>query len=327
MEREQAITQDELDTLLASIEVAERRQRANVKTATAALHDFRYANKLSPDHMRVMHGRLQALASVLNRTLGMYLNNTVEFRVHSIDIASHEQYIRNLPARPILGVVSYGRGLPQGLWEISGPLAYAALDCMLGGPGNGGEGTEVEPTPLERGVLTRLFQEILSSWTELWDRLQALQPRVEGVVCSATAVDPGPIDERLFFVVLEVTLGHTRGMMRLCIPLTAVKRLLREEKSGNATVIEGSQTPEALTTPGPLGATPVPVRAYLQPPPLPLSQLLELAPGDVLDLRLPVSTPFVVAMAESPKFEAQAGMREGRLAVRLGSRLSSLSKY
>lgn len=310
------ITQDELDTLLASIHVADKRRRPVSEAATAALYDFRYASKLSPDHMRVLQSRIVALAAVLNRTMSLYLNNVTDFQIHSLDIASYEQYIRNLAANPVLGVISFGPGAPPALWEMSSPLAYAALDCMLGGTGTTVSEGGREATPLERAVLRRLFQEILSAWTELWDRLETLGPQVEGVVCSPSAVDLRAVDERLFCVVFEVSIAGTKGMLRLCIPFSAVKRLLREEKE-TVTASELSQSQDSLPTARALSDTPLSLSAYLEPPPLSLAHLLQLQPGEVLDLRVPTTEPFLVSISDTPKFHGEAGVVAGKIAVRL----------
>lgn len=313
---ESLITQDELDTLLASIEVADKRRRTRSSGATAALYDFRYAARLSPDHLRVLQARVVALASVLNRTMGLYLNNVVEFRVHSVDIASYEQYIRNLAATPVLGVITFGPSAPPAIWEMSAALAYTALDCMLGGTGNVENDQLAEATPLERAVLRRLFEEILTAWTELWDRLKTLGPEVEQVVSSPASVDLRAIDERLFCVILEVTVAKTRGMLRLCIPLSAVKRLLREEKE-TITARDLREHPESLPTADALAETPMVVSAHISPPDMALSALLQLKPGEVLDLRVPANQPFSVCLGEVPKFSAQAGVSGGKVAIQL----------
>jgi flagellar motor switch protein FliM len=318
------ITQDELDTLLSSIQVAEKRRRPGTVAATAALYDFRYASKLSPDHMRVLHSRILALASVLNRTMSLYLNNAAEFQIHSIDIASYEQYIRNLAVRPILGVISFGQGMPQALWEMSSSLAAVALDCMLGGTGVGEPDSGGEITSLEKAIINRLFQEILSAWTELWDRLKTLHPRAEGVVSSPSAVDLRINDERLFCVVLEVTIARTRGILRLCLPLSAVKRLLHEEKES----ISPSDLSRFANKPsgaGALSETPLTLSAYLEAPPLPLATLLNLQVGEVLDLRVPADKPFTVGVGEVAKFEGQAGIASGRMALRITGQLEDQS--
>ena len=310
------ITQDEVDTLLASIEVADKHRRPHCAAATAALYDFRYAAKLSPDHMRMLQARVVSLASVLNRTMSMYLNNIADFHVHSVDVASYEQYIRNLAANPILGVITFGPSAPPALWEMSSALAYAAMDCMLGGTGDTTVEAGREVTPLERAVLRRLLEEILTAWTELWDRLETLGPRVEEVVSSPGSVDLRAVDERLFCVVLEVTIARTKGMLRLCIPLGAVKRLLREEKE-TISPVDLDETNEEPPTAGALVETPLVLTAQYHPPDLPLSALLKLQPGEVLDLRLPASEPVSVCLDGVPKFLAQGGVSGGRTAVQL----------
>lgn len=307
------ITQDELDALLASIAVAEGQRRQPQQAASASLYDFRHAAKLSPDQLRALRHRVLALATVLGRTLGLYLGLPVDFRVHSMDLASYDQYVRNLEPNPVLGVVSVGAGAPLAMWELSRPLALVALDRMLGGPGapeaDGGQ----EMPPLSRAVLARFFHEVLSAWGELWPPLQALGPRVEGVTTAPAAVDAGSGEERFFYALLAVRLGEARGLLRLCLPLSAVRGLLREER--DTTPAAGTEAAADLNR-GPLAVAPVRVAARLEVPPLCLNNLLRLQPGEVLDLRLPADTPFTVCLSDNPKFRAVAGVSAGRVAVK-----------
>ena len=308
------ITQDELDTLQTSIEVAGQRRRAPSAPATAALYDFRHASKLSPDHMRQLQGRMVALVGALNRTMSLYLNTSAQFSIHSMDTTSHEQYVRNLAVNPVLGVVSFGAGASPALWEMSAPLAYAALDCMLGGDGTVQVEAGVEPTVLERSVLRRLYTELLSAWTERWDRLKLLRPQVETVVSSPGAAGLRPTDERFFCVTVQVGIAQTTGMLRLCIPLGAVKRLLREEREA---VRAADVATDELPTSVALADAPLPLVAVLEPPPLTLAALADLQPGTVLNLRVPATASFTVAVGNMAKFRARAGVSGGRIAVQL----------
>lgn len=309
------IAQEELDALFAAVEVADRHRRPGAEAATAALYDFRYATKLSPDHLRLLHARVNILAGVLERTLSLYLNTTVELRAPSVDVLSSEQYLRNLSDLPLLSVVHFPGGLTSALWEISAGPAYTALDCMLGGSGDRLPPLTAEATPLQRAILRRLFAEILSAWTELWPRLRELEPEVTDVVCSTGAVDLRATEERLFCVALELTVGPTTGQLRLCLPLVVAKRLLREEK--NTVRPADLQAQDALSGAELLTAAPLPVVAYLEPASLTLRRLLEMQPGDVLDLREPATENFRVSVSGVAKFQAQAGTVGGKVAIQL----------
>lgn len=310
------ITQDELDSLLTAIEVAGQRRRPATEAVTAALYDFRYASRLSPDQMRLLQGRVVSLITVLNRTMSLYLNNAIHFEIHSLDVVSYEQYVRNLAVNPVLGVIAFDAGTPPVLWEVPAPLAHVISDCMLGGRGNATADANLEATALECAVLRRLFQEILSAWVELWDRLGALNPRVQDVVSSAGAADLHAVDERVFCMTLEVTLAETQGLLRLSLPLAVVKRLLRDERQV-ATLSDLREADADASAAAAVSDAPVPVVAYLEPPPLPLGALASLQPGDTLDLRLPADQPLAVSVAGRRKFMAHAGFCNGRVACQV----------
>jgi len=311
------ISQDELDALVTSIGVASRRRRRPSEAVSAGLYDFRRSAKLSPDAMRVLQSRMGMLAGALNRTMSVYLNTTAQFRVHSLDVTSTEQYLRNLAPRPLLGVVTFDGGTALALWEMPAALAATTLDCMLGGRGVVA-GPFPEATAIECTILRRFFMEVLSAWGELWDRLASVRPQVDGVVTSPAGLDFRAAEERLFTAVLECDIAGTRGMMRLCLPLGVVKRLLRHERE-MLTVEEVTHLTEPPPACAPLSDTPVRVTVSLDPPPVAVSELLELRPGMVLHLRVPAAEAFTVHVGGAPKFTGVAGVANGRVAVRLVS--------
>jgi flagellar motor switch protein FliM len=172
-----------------------------------------------------------------------------------------------------------------------------------------------EVTPLERAVLRRLFQEILSAWVELWGRLRALGPEILEVGVPGEPLETPAAEERLLCVTLEVRVTGTTGTIRLCLPLSAVKRLLREEKE--AVRAGDLQRPGELPAATALVETPLRVAACLEPPAMTLAALLRMQVGEVLDLRVPAAAPFAVYIGETRKFWGAAGVAGGKVAVRL----------
>ena len=311
------ITQSELDALLASLRVAESRRRRPSAEVAAALYDFRHAARLSPDHLRLLRGRTEALASVLSRTLTLYLNTTCEFRVQSLDLLSYEQLLKNLSGQAILAPISFGEGMPESLWELSHNLACLALDCMLGGRGAIEPGASPGTTPLEAAVLGRLFQEILTAWMELWTALQGLAPRVEAVVSQPSAFHTHARDERLLYVALQASLVGTEGRLGLSLPVGVVKRLLRQEKRTGQGQEQSKVSLSTLPSAGAICQAPVKLIAHFTPPPIPFSELLGMSVGEVLNLRLPVSASATVCVDGTPKFQGIFGSAGGRAAVRI----------
>ncbi|MGE5530503.1 MAG: FliM/FliN family flagellar motor switch protein, partial [Bacteroidota bacterium] len=115
---------------------------------------------------------------------------------------------------------------------------------------------------------------------------------------------------------LESRFASARGMIRLCLPLGVVKRLLRDDRE-TITATELTVSSPSLPIAEPLADTPVSVRAYLQVPAVPLNELLHLEPGSVINLRVPANEPFSVCIGEIDKFVARAGTANGRTALQL----------
>jgi flagellar motor switch protein FliM len=305
------IRQTEIDALLTSLRPAGRGPGRGAASAT--LYDFRHASVLSPSDLSTLRGRLEALATVLSRLLSAYLSQPLGLAVQSVDVISHQEYARALAKPPVLGVVAFRQGTPPALWELTPGLARAALDCMLGGQGRAGPETSEELPRLSRAVLARLFEELISAWTELWPSLRDVAPRLVEVTCTTPAPEAMGQEERLLQALLDVELAGQAGLLRLCLPLTIVRWLLREERASD----HPPPPPLSLPSEGALGDTRVELSVRLDAAPTPLTQVLRLRPGDVLDLRRPASTPFTVHLGGRAKFQALAGASNGRAAAKL----------
>jgi flagellar motor switch protein FliM len=135
------VTQQELDILAASMEIAQRQAREG-RAAEVALYDFREAAKLSPDQTHELTDRCTVLSKVLSRTMSAYLNTTLQVAFEGLDHPSFDQYLRGLPPNPLLVVFQLDPTTAPAVWQIDLPVALSMLTSMLGG------GEQAPPPPL-----------------------------------------------------------------------------------------------------------------------------------------------------------------------------------
>jgi flagellar motor switch protein FliM len=219
----------------------------------------------------------------------------------------------------VAGIIAFHAGLPPGIWEVPIPVAFAAIDCMLGGRGNAIPEDMRDLTPVQAAVLSRFLNDILSTWAVAWSDLSVISPHIERVVTSnAVAAATGRVDSQTIHMRLSVKIAAAEGVMNVALPITAMQRVLRE---GHLEGRHGAVPSRERIAKAPLGKHaprfPCGVRVVLRAPKLTLRRLLSLHPGDLIDLQCPADEPFVMIVGDHDKFAATPGVSRGLVAARI----------
>ena len=309
---EEIVSQQELDSLLSSMEVVLSKQ-GEEQQATVMLYDFRQGVKLTAEQCDQVDEQINRLCSVLSRTLGAYLNTEVTLAVQGTAQATYEQYITNLASPIIMFTFELAPHAPLATWQIDGSVAYAIIDCMLGATGQNVEVPNRDMTTLEAALIGRFGGEILDTWIMTWKVLEAARSKVREVVTSLVKVEEiNASKEQTYTGVIEVVVAGAQGHMDLSLPASALQPLLQsaEEQSTSsveiAPVIMHSIGPSALS-----------VRVTFDNRNISLSEVSHLQEGSVIDLHHYRDQPMTVSIAGRPKFLAECGVRRGQLAVRI----------
>ena len=306
------ISQGELDSLFSSME-ALLDESSTEDQALVTLYDFRQGVKLTPDQRTQIDERLTRLCAVLSHTLGVYMNTEVTLELQTATQGTYDQYITNLPTPIIMATFELSRHTPLATWQIDAPIAYAAIDCMLGGSGQNIEVPSRAMTSVEAGILQRLCAEILDTWKIAWDALSDNPPQIKEVVTSMVRVEEvNSPQEQTYIAFIAANLGGIAGHMNISLPAAALQLLL--QRSSTAAVGESSIRPQVLET---VSRSRMPLRVTLGEHNRCLRDLVDLEVGSVIDLQHYLDRPFVVNIAGRPKFLAKSGVQRGQLAVEL----------
>lgn len=322
MSEQPLITQDELDILNASMQIAQRQVRQG-KSAEVALYDFREAAKLSPDQTNELKHRCVVLSKVLSRTLSAYLNAPLAVAFEGLDHPSFDQYLRGLPPNPILAVFHLDPHTAPAVWQIDLPVAVSLVNTMLGSKQGSTGPHPSDLTAIEQALLTRLFDEILQTWALTWPALSQFAPSVERLTCTVANLDISAYAQDIVHASFRFSIGEVSGPAHLALPHESLQRLLRAAGHNRP----GAAAPSSVALDGPVShqaqKSRVPLVARLVTLRLPLGRLAALKPGDVLPLPTDPSQSVTVTVAGAPKFEAEAGQWQSHRAVRITGSSSS----
>jgi flagellar motor switch protein FliM len=266
--------------------------------------DFQQAQSLDREHLRRLRTLHEGLAGSFGAALSDLLRNPVNVSVTTIDQVTYGEFISGLETPSCFNLL---KAEPLGdrlMLDVEPSILYPMIDRLLGG------GHENEPPPSRplseielplAARITRLFlQQLCHVWKSSLDvdlKLAVLQvesnPRLLRVL---------PADEMVVLVGFQLGIGDLRGMMRLCLPCRAIRRIgdrLRQApRDGN-------------------GGALVEVDVTLVTTPITTAELAGLQVGDIIATEMGVDAPAVVSIGGEAKFHAKPGVCQGRKAVRL----------
>ncbi len=310
------VTQQELDILAASMEIAQRQAREG-RAAEVALYDFREAAKLSPDQTHELTDRYTVLSKVLSRTISAYLNTSLQVAFEGLDHPSFDQYLRGLPPNPLLVVFQLDPTTAPAVWQIDLPVALSMLTSMLGGGDEAPPPHSPDLTAIEQALLKRLFNEILQTWALTWPAMSNLEPVVNSITTTVANLDISAYGQDIVHATFRFTIGQSSGPGHLALPHVSLQRLLKSTETQEATTAQ--PTSEVWTSAVSQRAKQSTVRlvAEVARVRLPLRKLSAIQPGDVIQLPPGTAHTVTLMVAGTPKFQAQAGELRGHLAARI----------
>ena len=188
---------------------------------------------------------------------------------------------------------------PAGLiWlEIPASVAYAMVDSLLGGEGQGVYIPDRPLTAVERRLLRPVMAAAAEYLIQCVPVSASVQPAPEGGAPSNTHRPDARSDQPVAVWTFVISVGGQKGRLSLCLP----RWLL------------GSATPGEMAPPQRTG--PVEISAALSDVPIEAEDLANLTPGDILTTDTPVDGDVIVRVAGIPKYRARLGACNRRRAV------------
>jgi|GEM_PF-6712198 len=198
----------------------------------------------------------------------------------------------------------------HGFLSLEIPLAQSILEASFGGLGRARPGA-TEVTGVERKVAEGVLAVFLSRLNALWETLGE---------CAFSLESSGlqPLPEAAFLSsMFHLTVGEVTGRLGVELPLEFVKPLASRLDRVGETGTPPAEDPKMI--PGlrrKMDGVSVSVRACLAEPEFTLREMSSLEPGDVLNVGR-LGAEATVQAGDVPVFKGQAGVWNGRLAVRI----------
>lgn len=281
-------------------------------------YDFRHPGKFSKDQLYTLNVLHDTFARLLATQLSANFRVQVKVSVHNVEQVAYGDFLSRLESPSVLAVFTAPPLPGTCLLQMDARIAFPLIDRAFGGPGSGpAPGRPL--TEIESSVLQRLLRGSLGFLGESWKNLRETTPHLESLESSPALVQIVQAAEIVVHIVLDVEFGGQHGNINLCIPFLTLEPVLAKLVATSWFAHDSGRVLPAAREylAAHMEESQVPLVVVLGEATIPMRDLLELAPGDVLVLERAASDELPVMIGNRQKFLARPGKIRGRLAIQV----------
>ena len=319
------LDQTEVDALLAAVEADGG--VAGEPTGTSAAqtqknveaYDFKRPERVGKEQMRALEGIHEAFARNFGASLSGFLRTIVEVRVATAEQLTYSEFIHALPNPTNFNLLTAAPLEGQVCLELSPLIIYPIIDRLMGGSNAELFVPQRPLTLIEQRLVGRITDRALSTLTEAWSELVAVDFQIVEVESNPHLVQTVAPNEVVVVIGFEIKIGGRAGTMSLCIPFNTIEPVMDKILSQGWLAYQRQSTAEDRSEDiaRGLGATRVDIVAYLAETVITISEMLTLQPGDILQTTKPADAEIIMQVEGKNKFAGMLGRHKDNLAVKI----------
>jgi flagellar motor switch protein FliM len=275
--------------------------------------DFSRPTKFSSDQQRRIARATETFCQTANTRLSSELRWPVEFELLNTVQLTWAAAQAQLPPNSLAVLVEVEPVGTRMLLTAERSFVLTALECVLGG--------SPEQLPRERrlseidwSLTRRLFESIMLPLSLVWQELA-------GVTLSVGEIDPhdasqvASVSEPTFTILIECRLNKQSFAFALLIPWVAIEPLAKTITGGGASKANAHTHGEPIKEA--MSAVPVTLRAEVAAVELPVTEILALKPGAVINFGIRAETGVSLYAENTRLASAQPGASGPKRAIQV----------
>ncbi len=318
------LSQEEIDALLSALSTGDTATSSEVQHKKDETHkkirvyDFKRPNKFSKEQIHTLQAIHENFARLLATFLSAHLRTIVQMNVHSVEQITYDEFIKSLPNPTILNIFQMDPLAGNAILEINPNVTFTVLDRLFGGPGQAPERVR-GLTDIERTVIEKIVIRCLTIFKEGWENIIQFKPKLDMIETNPLFTQIVSPTEMVVSVSFQTVIGESEGLMNLCIPFIVLEPIISKlsahfwfagtAKSVTAEYLQNMQRR--------IERAKITMTAVLGETTITLGELLELQPGDVIQLDNRVSEELRLMVGSRQKFLVSPGTVGSRLAVQI----------
>ncbi|RIW36415.1 flagellar motor switch protein FliM [Bacillus salacetis] len=317
----EVLSQNEIDALLSALSTGEMSAddfKKEEEQKKVKVYDFKRALRFSKDQIRSLTRIHENFARILTTYFSAQLRTYVQISVVSTDQVPFEEFVRSVPKMTLLNIFDVPPLDGHILMEVNPNIGYAMMDRVMGGKGTGMNKIE-NLTEIETKIMSNLFERAFDNLRDAWSNIAEIDPMLSEFEVNPQFLQMVSPNETVVVISMNTTIGETSGMINICIPHVVLEPIIPK-----LSVSYWMQTKQKDKNPEDtknlekrIKTAHVPVVAELGNSDITIDDFLMLDIGDVIQLNRRIDDPLLIKVGEMPKFTAQPGELNNRLAVQI----------
>ena len=310
------LSQEEIDALLGAMDKGE----VDLETdSTAAVETEAYDITSQEVHMR---DDFDALAEVYEKftrrakaTLEARLQTGVAIQLASKSIVKYGDFIGAHTHPTGFGIFSMAPLIGKGLMVFEPQLFFILMDCLAGGSGKPPKKIR-DFTPIESGIMRRLFGDILTDLEKAWQGVYTVKIQLTKDETNPEFLHVADPSDLMLVNQYEIKVNSSSSQMHICFPYLMLDAIRHELSSS---YMQSKNTEQVYTEKlkQMLRLTPVTITAELGKSLHTVRDILHLKQDDVITLDKGPQDHVTVRVESVPKFHGMAGIAKGNRAVHI----------
>jgi flagellar motor switch protein FliM len=266
--------------------------------------------------LEIVFDRLVRLATT---SLRNFTSDNVEVALDSISSVRFGDYLNSIPLPAILSVIKAEEWDNFGLLTVDSSLIYSMIDVLLGGRRVGGA-IRIEGRPyttIEMALARRMIEVILEDTHRAFEPVTDVNFRIERLETNPRFAAISRPANAAILIELRIEMDDRGGKIEILLPYATIEPIREQllqmymgEKFGRDPIWEGHLATEIY-------AADVEIDAILHEVDLPLSRILDLAPGETVMFERTPADPIKLRCGGVELTEAVMGHIGNHVSVRV----------
>ncbi len=279
-------------------------------------YNFRRPDRLSKEQVRSIYLLHDLFAHNLSSSLPLFLRAAADIDLISVEQQSFGEYLKGLSDPTTIFTVAVESLKGIFVIEMNSSIAFPIIDRLLGG--NGEELKEPRAaTDLELNVLEGFLAVVIENYREVWSPVCEFETEITGRETRPQMAQIVSPNEVVATVAYQLQIGESKGTISICLPVEMIEDVI--EKLNPASYSPDKEesleaTRHLLST---LSTVRFPIKIELDDTQTGFSDLLSIAPGDILRTNHRVDQPANIKIGGLEKFIGNIASHDGRMVVQI----------
>jgi flagellar motor switch protein FliM len=281
-------------------------------------YNFKRPRLFSQDQMRLLNYVHESFARDLSVYLSAQLRTIVDINLIAIDQVLYSEYVMSSAPPSALYVVGIQDMDHRTVFELDPRLVIYMIEKLFGGPGAFPRKPR-ELSQIERRIMSKLMIRVLSELEKAWKQVHPLRMRETSFEPNAELVQIIPGVEPVLVGTFDVSIYDQHSFINLCYPYLLLEQVMgrtgiQQWFSSTVTQVDAEVRGRYEDA---LKITTTELRAELGRARVSVSDLMNLAVGDIIPLHHRTTEPIQVFVDNKETFRASTGKVGKRRALRI----------